>query len=492
MYRNQYLAVTQVKKTNFHGITPICFNGLYIYPGDCLNTSIATNLSTEILLLGHVINPLIPEASNDEIVSKLVQCCPTQESLFKEVQILSGRYVLIYKNESSFIVIGDACHLKQIYFGFLNENTILTSSPKMFLDYFDFDLKTCQLKEKFINNSLYQKRQSTWYGNKCLDDRLNKLLANHYLDLNKQEVKRIPLYFLEELSSEADIIDFASTILKGTFASLANRYKLIQAVTAGLDSRMLLAASKDFKDKIQYYVFDHSSSHSIPDVWVPNNLARKLKLDFSSIRPGELTQEFLNEYNKENLRPRIVPKFTVNLQYHYYNHNFSNLVNVNGNVSGITKCHYGYTNEKISLEMLLEFSNFSSIEFVRQELDEWFGSARQFAKEFGISVLDLFYWEQRMSHWGALNAFEKDIAIEEITPFNNRSLLVNLLKVKPSRRASPNYIFFKRLIQNLWAETLSEPINPDKKYLKGMIKRNTILRYNIYRAKNLLYKKQTG
>ncbi|MBJ3793540.1 hypothetical protein I8J38_34180, partial [Bacillus sp. OA1] len=75
-------------------------------------------------------------------------------------------------------------------------------------------------------------------------------------------------------------------------------------------------------------------------------------------------------------------------------------------------------------------------------------------------ILDLFYWEQRMGNWGTMYQAEQDIAIEEFCPFNNRRLLIALLKLEKEYRQGPEHIIYKKMINSLWPETLSEPINP--------------------------------
>ncbi|MDJ0690121.1 MAG: hypothetical protein QNJ41_16615 [Xenococcaceae cyanobacterium MO_188.B32] len=455
----------------------------------------AKHLETEILLIGYIIDPQNPQDSNEEIINHIVQQCPTEKLFFQKIQTLSGRYVLIYKNKLSFIVTGDACNLRQIYYNLSNNHTVLTSSVQMFLTYYDYAAEISQLKKDFINDPIYKQKESAWYGNKSIDDRLYKLLPNHSIDLNNKEVKRIPLYSPTQFSSEDDIIDFVSIMLKGTFASLIKRHKLIQALTSGLDSRILLAAAKEFTDEIQFYVFHHNDHPPYPpNVWVSQSLAQKLKLNHAVIKPDKIRPEFLKAYKKEHVIPRILTK-TDHIQYFKDHYSDPNIINISGNASAMSKCHYGYTNKEISLDMLLFFSghHLSKNTFVRQELAEWLKDASQYSKEYGIPVLDLFYWEQRMGNWGALQSFEKDMAIEEVCPFNNTSIHTSLLQVKPSRRASPDYKFFRRLLQNLWPETLIEPINPYNnklqgviKTLRGRIKRNAHLKYAMYQLSNFL------
>ena len=494
MFRNQYLVVTDKIHSNFQEIDPTYFHGLYIYVQSYTNTSVAKHLETELFLIGYIIDPQHPGYSNEEIINDIVQNCPTEKLFFQKIQTLSGRYVLIYKNRTSFIVTGDACNLRQIYFEVSNNRTVLTSSVKMFLTYYKYEPKISQLKKDFINEPIiYKEREPAWYGNKSIDDRLYKLLPNHYLDLSKKVVKRIPLYSPTGFLNEDDIIDFVSMMLKGTFASLVKRHKLIQGLTAGLDTRILLAAAKEFKNDIQFYVFNHNDlPPDPPNVWVSQRLAQKLKLNYKVIKPDEVRPEFLQEYVKEHIVPRILPKIS-HIQYFQEHYSDPNIINVSGNASAMSKCHYGYTNQKISLEMLLFFSGYhvSNNPFVKQELEEWLTDVSPYAEEYGISVLDLFYWEQRQGNWGALQSFEKDLAIEEVCPFNNTSIHTSLLQVEPSRRASPNYVFFRKLLQSLDAETLSEPINPYNnklqgvvKKLRGIIKRHPYLKYSMYQLGN--------
>ncbi|TGO03019.1 hypothetical protein PN36_14165 [Candidatus Thiomargarita nelsonii] len=482
MYKNQYI-VTKKQKSNFHNIKPVHFlNDLYIYSCLPLSTSNAQYLSTEVFLIGYILNPLKPADSNDDIVIDLAKRCKTQALFLKNIQVLSGRYILFYKNETSFIVVSDACSLRQCYFKLSEGETILTSSPKMFLDFYDYDLQINDLKRDLINLPHYKKNESLWYGDKCIDDRLRKLLPNHYLDLNNKVLKRLDLY--TNILDEKNVIDYASSILKGTFAALVSRYNLVQPLTGGWDSRILLAASKEFKEKIQFYVFNRSDGS--PDVWVPNKLSQKLELRFETIKPSQLRSDFISLYNQEHLFPRILPK-TANIQYHYDNNRSPNIINVNGNCAEIVRCFYGYTSKKISLEMLLLFSEYpQENEFVKMELKEWLVDATEYSKNFDIPVLDLFYWEQRMGNWGALAPFEQDIAIEEISPFNNRSLIATFLKVHPIK--SPDYKLFRKLIQALWADTLREPINPGENRLKKIIKGNSLMMYYVLKAKRVFRK----
>lgn len=360
---------------------------------------------------------------------------------------------------------------------------MITSSPKLFLHNFDLSLKSNPVKSQFVHSPEFKESQHSWFGNKSPDDRLKKLLPNHYLDIQNRTIHRLPVF--QELDrvplSEKEIIDQSSTLLTGTYRALSNRnYKLIQPLTAGWDSRVLLAASKSIPKTIDYYVFNRENKNpeKYQDVRIPAKLADKLNLNFEIIQPEELSQDFIQHYKKNHIYPRILSK-TENIQSHFtrYSGAQQKVINLNGNAAEILRCFYGNYRSTPSLNMLLYFSGFPNSEFIKQELSDWYQDATVYSKKTEMNLLDLFYWEQRMGNWGSQFPSEQDIAIEEISPFNNRLLIQTLYATGFKKRKKPNHPVFKKLIQNLWEEVLSEPFNPDESHIKSALKRNALVYY---------------
>ena len=473
MYRNQYLAVSSKPKSTFLDISPVCSSGLHIYASPFLEVSSSQYLGREVTLLGPVIDPMRPTMTNAEIAAYLAASCASVENLFKEIQGLSGRYVVVYKNETDFVAIGDACNFRQMYFCFVDGHLVLMSSPKLFLEYFDYDLQMSESKKKLTEMPEYKRTQSAWFGDKSFDDRLRKVLPNHYLDISKKESRRIPFLSSPKFSNEGEIIEYASSMLTGTFSSLAARYKLLQALSSGYDTRMLLAATKKVKDEIQFFCCERSEA----DISVSTNLSKALGLRFNAVRREPLRDSFLAEYKREYIEPRIQQN-TWYIQHHYDMHYDKDTVIINGNVTEIARCYFGLSEREVKLNMLLAFSGYGKKSaFVTNELERWYPEATAWGRSQGINNLDLFCWEQVMGNWCALFAFEQDIAIEQISPFNNRSLILGLLQAKGKRRKGPRYPFFRALIQHLWPDTLSVPINPDMTYFRGHIRSSLTTHY---------------
>ena len=354
------------------------------------------------------------------------------------------------------------------------------------MNLFNYKVEINPKKKELIESAKFINLDSSWYGNESLDDRVEKLLPNHYLDIKEKQTGRIP-FFSNTFSDEIQIIKYTSSILRGTYASLVQRYQLRQPLTAGWDTRILLAASKSIRKKVQYYVFNNfDEMHA--DVRIPLSLSQKLGFNFKIIKPVSIRDDFLEKYKQEHILPRIVPK-TAHIQHHFDCGYHQNTINISGNAAEIARCFYGYTGRKITTDMLLTFSGYKKdIPYINEQIEKWYPDAYQFAEIHGIPLLDLFYWEQRMGNWGALFPFEQDIAIDELSPFNNKDLLYSFLQVKPSRRKSPNYPFYHRLLNYLWPEVLTEPINPEEKFLQKIKKGNSMVRYYASKIKTALSK----
>lgn len=470
------------------------FNNLNVYSHPSLDIIAAHNGSTALLLLGFILDPLHPDQNNDDIVKDIADKCTTKEILFRRIQHLSGRFVLLYKNEIDFIVMGDTCNLRNLYYSFIDNNVILTSSPKMFMDLYGKELVMSALKQEFINMKEYIESERNWFSDESFDDRLNKVLPNHYLDITTKKVVRTPI-FQDELISQKDTLEYTAIILKGSLKALYRRFKvLLQPITAGTDTRTLLAASKELKDNIQYYSFDTSTlKDRPPDSWVPQRLSARLGICFQLIRPGALREDFQKKYIKEHIFPRNLPQLNQ-IQYHYYHYSDCKAVRICGFGGEIGRIRVGYTTRTIDANMIRYLFGYGGkSKFVNIAIDKWLEDAFSYCKEYNLSLLDMFYWEQQMGNWGSQYPFEQDIAIEEYCPWYNKNMLFSIMQSDPKKRGMFKSKFHYDLISNLWPEVLKEPINPVglAGTLAGYAGRNTMFRYYKIKMKSIIHPKNS-
>jgi hypothetical protein len=482
IHKNQYILIEDTLDYN----CPFDFLkenivGYTIYYDCNLNISIKKQEQVEILLLGFILNPFSPNLSNDEILESLINGVNNNHDiLLKEIQKLSGRFVLLYKSNNSFIVFNDCCGLRQIYFN-QEGPFVMSSSPELILSTLGYTFQVDNILKDLFNDKQFIKKEFAWYGDSWYDSRIKKVLPNHFLNIYERTIHRID-YFYNGPDCYDDIIDYAKSILRGSLEAIHNRYdNVIQPITAGWDSRILLAASKKLTNETHYYLFDNSDEKYVDRI-VATDLSKKLGFEFMLIQTNPLDAEFLNMFNKRFAIPRIIYK-TSHIQWHFYNSQKLGTITINGNCTEIVRCYFSWTynfgkNGNATIDELTKISGFSNI--FKGELLKWISESKRFSDVSGIGNLDLLYWEQRMGNWGSMYPYEQDIAIEEFSPFNNKNLLYSIFKINFSQRYFPDFKFFRDLIIHLWSDTLVEPINPIlgwslKLRLKKNLKRSTTI-----------------
>lgn len=483
MFNNQYLICDNNLNVNglFDNFKIVNFENLRIMYHQNLSCSIGKNNCVTLLVLGFIIDPLNPEHKNEDIINNIMVRCKDIGSFIKEIQNYSGRFVALVKDDTNFYVVTDACALRQAYYTFHNASVVISSSPKIIFELLQWIPQINKQTFDLINSDDFKKAENPWWGDTWYDDRVKKVLPNHCLDILNKRTDRLPLY-PSTLNSERDILEYAKAVLSGSLIAANRRHEIIQPLTAGWDTRMLLAASKCLSDKIKYYVFIRNKNDiNTPDAVIPQRLAKRLNINFSVVCAKPITQDFLSKFEKEHFYPRILPK-TADIQWHYYNNKGKNILNINGNCTAIIRCVYG-THDHINLSIIKETVGFNKFFF--PVIENWYKQAKQYSKKYNINLLDLFYWEHRMGNWGAHFPFEQDIAIEEYSPFNHKNLLLSVLRIEKEKRKRPHYIFFSKLIGELWPEALKEPCNPifgfsAKKRIGTFIKDNDIL-YSLYK-----------
>src|SRR5690606_37349376 len=104
-----------------------------------------------------------------------------------------------------------------------------------------------------------------------------RLVPNHYLEIESQRLVR---YWPREQRVDGDIDELRPQItaqLQGLVAAAAQRFELAIGVSAGYDSRVVLAASRQVAHEVTYYTGQggkRGAKH--PDVAVPKALLAAL------------------------------------------------------------------------------------------------------------------------------------------------------------------------------------------------------------------------
>lgn len=449
------------------------FGGYNLYKDPKLAMSISEHEETKVLVLGFIINPFEPTFTNEEIANKLAKN-KSKEGLFKELENYSGRYVVFYKNKEEFVALTDFIAQRNIFYWFYLNKTYLFSCEKLLIDTLEIEPKISEKKTKMIRDKGFVKIKEHWFlGEDEWDDRFKKLLPNHFLDLNTQTIEQLPIYNLEELNN-SQLIELSVNLMRGTIESTVFHFdEIYQALTAGYDSRLVLAASFPFKENIKYFLFDRNNTSISNDIKIAKMLSKKLGFKFETIKPKLISDSFKNEFENQFVISRDLSKHR-NIQY-FLEEKLPNAINISGDGGEILR-NYRVAKHFSSIDTLLKNLSYQKFKYNIDSLEQWYEKSKNFRDRYGLEINDQFEIEVAMAKWAAKWALEQDFSgVEELTPYSNRRLIYSiLLNTKLEERSRPDFPIVKQLMETMLPNSCQIPFNPPtwKERVKSIIKNN--------------------
>lgn len=426
-----------------------------------------------ITLLGFILDPDVPEATDAQILSRLSEKFENFQKLLEETYNLGGRWILIVSDGNSTRLFHDAWGLRQVFYtrGTNNNPGIwCASQPGMIGNLLGLQVDREADEFSRVQASLVN-REGAWPLDTSPFLDVYRLLPNHYLHLETAKPSR---YWPDKeiiLLSMREALEPIGQTLSGMMEAASNRFDLSLGVTSGIDSRLALAASRNIAHRISFHTLQHINTpyDNSVDISIAQSLLKKLGLKHNLIQSSpSIDEEFYDVYCKSYKYPHIFwyPGVQATREY-------SGLKKVaaSGSGSEIGRSIYGWlrnqSNENISNSDLAAMDGMSWSPFSMRQIQHWLDNVNDTR---GFKIVDLFHWEQVLGSWQAMCWGEWDMAWKEIfSPFNCRALSVQMLGVKEEYRRHP-YWLHKRLISKLWPEVLQEPINPHKEVIENPIR----------------------
>ncbi len=415
-----------------------------------------------VFVLGTVLDPGVPESSNQTTLDRL-ENCSNWESLFKALKPLSGRYIIIAHLEGQTKVIGDACGSFEVFYH--PESKTIASNVSLIAAENDLEPWTGEAE------ATYRKIQNSHrvpVGTTTRYKGVYHLLPNHALNLSTFEQERMfprPGSPIGQIKLDSAVVR-CSEILEGTMQALANRFKLVSAVTAGYDSRVLLAASKSIE--LETFIFKHKNLDlKHPDIQLGRKVAEAAKkplcvLEYDDGR--DLTPEI------ESIYTELPRKIRYQMLINGLQKNFAGKCLIAGNIGEIGRSYYGNI-KRVDAQVLAKLLGYKNNRFVEAEMQKWLDGLD--AEAIGVqNLLDLFYWEHRMGCWGAMAMTDTAGVMDVVAPMNNRVLLETFLSVPKKSRTYYYNQLFDGMIEKMDARLSNFPVNPGKKsfVIKTLVK----------------------
>lgn len=431
-----------------------------------LNVTQTTSNDHSLTLIGFILDPDSPHATDADIVTRLLEASADLEALITSTSRLGGRWILIATYGEESYLFHDALGLRQVFYTDpgLTEDIWAMSQPKIGADLLNLSID--EAAQSFIDSYEFRQRaEYRWPGESSPYKEIKHLQPNHYLNLNRGSSHRYwPNRHLKKIDlNEAK--EELSSLLKGLIEAAALRFDLALAVTAGMDSRLALAASKDVREKITpFTVRQWMKPDDDADITVPAKLLNQLGLKHDIIKALVTTSPAFSKAFKNN----------VFMSHDHYGsdaeailkHFSRKKVAVTGSGAEVGRCGQFYTlpaesNGKLTAEYLSTMQQMGSNKFAVQHFQHWLEGHGDL---YNVNPFELLFWEQSSGNWLAMTQLEFDIAWKDIfTPYNCRAALVTMLSIDEKYKEGSENILFLEAIKHLWPEVLSEPINPHER-----------------------------
>ncbi|SDS73288.1 hypothetical protein SAMN05192545_1949 [Maribacter dokdonensis] len=429
-----------------------------------------------LILLGYWLSPHFCDKTNKDLLVEITKQVTYEKDFIEFLNKLVGRFVLIIKINDSFKVFHDACGLRTVYYSVNNNGIHLASQPELFK--LIFSLVGNKERTEYFNSDYVKKTKEHWLP--CgitLYNSVHQLLPNFYYNSDSNNQIRYWPNINQPIKTRTpeDGVKVMVDLMTKTMNCANVRFDIALAMTAGLDSRLLLSATKKISKDIFFYTLKYRNlTINSVDIKIPNTILTKLGFEHKVIDCTKKAEiQFLECYQNNTSNSHLDDWGTIASGIHK---GFpKNRVAVRGNCVEIGRSAYFQklkVNGDIKPDQLIGIvPGWRDLCFLNEYLSNWLKGVKQFEK-YGYDIRDLFYMEHRVGSWQAQSQLEWDIAQEIFVPFNNREIIEVMLSVDSQYRNKQNYSFFTEAINLLWPEVLSEPINPisSKQRIRGFIK----------------------
>jgi len=250
--RRQYIIAPENLECPFnHSVFSL--NGKYnLFAHIDLLVTTCEQADLKLILLGDMFDFESPRKSNFNILTDLLTSDFIQ--LLERATKYSGRYVLIYLTNQHFYIFTDVNARRKVYYSNWKNKIYIASQPHLLARVLGLNCTNNRSKLAYYNSEDFKRLSHSDIGNTTYYDEIYQLIPNHYLDVDHFNIKRYWPNKILKMRPFMEVANECAVMIKGYMEAIAYRYDVMLPVTAGFDSRMLLAGAKDIKKNVFFYI----------------------------------------------------------------------------------------------------------------------------------------------------------------------------------------------------------------------------------------------
>ena len=290
-----------------------------------------------------------------------------------------------------------------------------------------------------------------------------RLLPNHYLDLNKwKAIRHWPKPSgLPETSNPAESVSQVVRLISNHIAAVAAKHPIHLGLTAGRDTRAILACARNHLDRIRLFTFKPDQKNV--DSHIAGKIARKLDLNHEFIPIACADQSQIDNWYYRTGHCVGGPIARIHPTQEKLEKNRALLPGLAGEIHFHHRKKRGDTiDTPLDLEELLARSLMPPYKELSTLAGDWLSVVDHF--NFFLKM-DIFWIEMRLGCWAAPMAYGADnYSVCHLVPFSHRRIFELALTLPYEYRKE------KRLTVDIckrqWPELLNFPFNEFSKFTK--------------------------
>jgi hypothetical protein len=390
-----------------------------------------TNRDSELIILGDAIDLQIGDSLN--LASLLLANVSDIRSLIENEYYIGGKYVIFYRCNNVYYILGDATCSIPIYYTNLKENGFVCASNI-------WDIATCHSLIK--NEYLLRIRNSGDISQAMPYDytvykEVKQLLPNHYLVVESDK----PAVYRSIIQSEhksnitpKEAAEKTAFWIKTLAEYYMDKYDVCCPITAGRDSRVVLAFLKNIKVNVPCYTIKHEShTGKEQDLIIPIELCKKVGMSYNQIASIDPSDEMKKEVD-DILGPGMYSDRTLKIANTVQAFCKGRAI-INGDIIGqVGKCSLHRDIPQVLATpsyFLCKLHNYSKE--AKIALKEWLDEIKKSNEH--VSTFDLFSIENRMGRWAAQeNLIYNIIGQYYLNIFNSKCIIYMWTRVPRKKR----------------------------------------------------------
>ena len=422
-----------------------------------MDITVTEENNKQLVVLGYMLDIRDGDLADSEILKNLSE----SKDIDRELDYINGRYILIVNQENSITVYTDASALLPI--NYAENKKVIASHDILIAELLEQNGRNVKMVREELKGSFdFTRYEGILKFNPSLKLNLNSWEFERYYPVNEISHKSIDM-IIKEL--EVYFNEMNKWLIK-------TNKEIILTLTGGYDSRVSMALTSSFNEKVEYLTYVHPNLSRLNqraqeiydvDMYVTKNIGANLNVNHTMV---DLADYNLQGAERKKALETLQSAHSYSLIDYFRNERkFKKALHIKSTVYGMGKSDFPLkkNHNPITYDEMNDFIHGVSKEALKLKdynkiiTDYYKRNLHREGVGKGRHYFEIFHLESRMGNWHSNVTQETDPELLDFIYVNTRRI-IDLLQ-SPSIQERKDKILYKSLINKYWPALLFIGVN---------------------------------